>query len=141
MTCAGVVQFVLCLQILFALMCGGFIWAVLNDRIPAKTGKGARFLTFEWNKISIWWISYSFAKLHLKTKPTPEIPAVETKWFGKDARTKEDTSVRPFKISVDEKDLSDLKTRLKLDLERGITPPLEDAGFAYGFNGDYLRQG
>ena len=50
-------------------------------------------------------------------------------------------SVRPFKISVDEKDLSDLKTRLKLDLERGITPPLEDAGFAYGFNGDYLRQG
>ena len=49
MTCAGVVQFVLCLQILFALMCGGFIWAVLNDRIPAKTGKGTRFLIFEWN--------------------------------------------------------------------------------------------
>ena len=49
MTCAGVVQFVLCLQILFALMCGGFIWAVLNDRIPAKTGKGACFLTLEWN--------------------------------------------------------------------------------------------
>ena len=37
--------------------------------------------------------------------------------------------------------MSDLKTRLKLDLERGITPPLEDAGFTYGFNGDYLRQG
>ena len=37
--------------------------------------------------------------------------------------------------------MTDLKTRLKLDLERGITPPLEDAGFTYGFNGDYLRQG
>ena len=45
MTCAGVVQFVLCLQILFALMCGGFIWAVLNDKIPAKTGKGGGSLT------------------------------------------------------------------------------------------------
>ena len=62
-------------------------------------------------------------------------------WFGKGARSKEDTSIRPFKISVDEKALSDLKTRLKLDLERGITPPLENAGFTYGFNGDYLRQG
>ena len=52
MTCAGVVQFVLCLQILFALMCGGFIWAVLNDRIPAKTGKGARFPIFTMDKCS-----------------------------------------------------------------------------------------
>ena len=87
-------------------------------------------------------LSHSFfAKLHLKAEPTPEVPEVETKWFGKGARTNEDTSVRPFKISVAEKDLSDLRTRLKLDLERGITPPLENAGFAYGFNGDYLRQG
>ena len=44
MTCAGVVQFVLCLQILFALLCGGFIWAVLNDKITEKQGKGAGFL-------------------------------------------------------------------------------------------------
>ena len=38
MTCAGVVQFVLCLQILFALLFGGIMWAVLNDKIPAKPG-------------------------------------------------------------------------------------------------------
>ena len=49
--------------------------------------------------------------------------------------------MRPFKINVDEKELSDFKKRLELDLERGVIPPLEDAGFTYGFNGDYLRQG
>ena len=48
--------------------------------------------------------------------------------------------MRPFKISVGEKELSDLKRRLESDLERGVTPPLEDAAFNYGFNGDYLRQ-
>ena len=46
MTCAGAVQFVLCLQILFALLCGGFLWAVLNDKIPAKPGKGGGSLKY-----------------------------------------------------------------------------------------------
>ena len=35
--------------------------------------------------------------------PEPERPVIEEKWFGKGQRTKEDESVRPFKVNVDDK--------------------------------------
>ena len=50
----------------------------------------------------------------------PEAPSIETKWFGSGERptTSEDASVRPFKISVGDDVINDLKSRLKLDLAR-----------------------
>jgi len=53
---------------------------------------------------------------------------------------KEDTSIRPFKINIDEKILTDLKNRLKVELtENRLTTPLEGIGFEYGFNNKYLK--
>ena len=81
-----------------------------------------------------------FVLVSLRQPTAAEVPEVEAKWFGEGPRTKEDGGVRPFKVSVGEKELADLKRRLEADLERGVTPPLEGAAFSYGFNGDYLRQ-
>ena len=44
---------------------------------------------------------------------------IEPKWFGPGSRPEtEKVSIEPFRISVDDKVLVDLKARLKLDLER-----------------------
>ena len=60
-------------------------------------------------------------------------------WFGKGQRppSAEDTSVKPFKIKVEQKLLDDLKKRITGDLER-IVPPLEGSAFNYGFNSDAM---
>ena len=44
-----------------------------------------------------------FLVLNDHLPPMPEVPEIETKWLGKGARTKEDDSVKPFKIKVDDK--------------------------------------
>ncbi|XP_026738004.1 juvenile hormone epoxide hydrolase-like [Trichoplusia ni] len=56
----------------------------------------------------------------------------ENAWWGPGAAEAVDTSIRPFKISFEEKMIEDLRYRLKN--HRPFTPPLEDAGFNYGFN-------
>jgi juvenile hormone epoxide hydrolase len=54
---------------------------------------------------------------------------------------KEDITIKPFKISVEEKVVTNLKRKLKEELESGrFTPPLEGIGFEYGFNSKYLKE-
>jgi juvenile hormone epoxide hydrolase len=77
----------------------------------------------------------------LKDEPVPKLPDY---FFGPKSKegAKEDTSIRPFKINIDEKVLTDLKTRLKLETSaegNRLTPPLEGIGFQYGFNTDFLK--
>ena len=46
-------------------------------------------------------------------------PVVEPVWFGTGERPKlEDVAIKPFKIEVKDSVLNDLKSRLKLDLDR-----------------------
>jgi juvenile hormone epoxide hydrolase len=77
----------------------------------------------------------------LRDEPAPELPNY---FWGPKSKEglKEDTSIRPFKINIDEKVLTDLKTRLKLETSvegNRLTPPLEEIGFQYGFNTDFLK--
>ena len=47
--------------------------------------------------------------------------------------------MEPFRISVSDSNLKDLKERIGSDLKK-VVDPLDDTGFEYGFNGEYLRQ-
>ena len=47
--------------------------------------------------------------------------------------------VEPFRISVSDSNLKDLKERIGSDLKK-VVDPLDDTGFEYGLNGEYLRQ-
>lgn len=63
-------------------------------------------------------------------------------WFGKESPDEVvndnlDTSVRPFKISVSDDVLEDLKRRLQ---NTRFEDPVEDSKFLYGFNPNYLRK-
>ena len=74
--------------------------------------------------------------------PNPEQFRPEEKWFGPGVRPKKmDDSIRPFKISVPEGKIKDLKARLKRDLEenRLANPPIAK-GFGYGFSQAYLKE-
>ncbi|XP_026738426.1 juvenile hormone epoxide hydrolase-like [Trichoplusia ni] len=64
----------------------------------------------------------------------PPLPDLDyNEWWGPESgKQKQDTSVRPFKISFGENLVKDLKDRLKRT--RPLTPPLEGVGFEYGFN-------
>jgi len=54
---------------------------------------------------------------------------------------KDDPSIRPFKIAVSDKIIQELKQRLKIELDGGrFTVPLEEVGFNYGFNNEFLRK-
>jgi hypothetical protein len=44
-----------------------------------------------------------WAVLTDRLPPMPPMPELEKKWFGPGSRVKEDESVRPFKIDVDNK--------------------------------------
>ena len=46
--------------------------------------------------------------------PPPEAPVIEDKWFGKGQRVKEDESIRPFKIEVDNKVIETLMILLSV---------------------------
>ena len=47
--------------------------------------------------------------------------------------------MEPFRISVSDSNLKDLKERIGSDLKK-VVDPLDATGFEYGFNGEYLRQ-
>ncbi|KPI98602.1 Juvenile hormone epoxide hydrolase [Papilio xuthus] len=75
--------------------------------------------------------------LFFKSPPSaPEIDLDE--WWGPDQlKTKQDTSIKPFKIKFDETMIKDLKDRLKS--HRPYIPPLEGVGFEYGFNSKQMN--
>ncbi|XP_047036726.1 juvenile hormone epoxide hydrolase-like [Helicoverpa zea] len=79
---------------------------------------------------------YGFKRL---TTP-PETPKVDLQqWWGKyPIDMKKDTSIKPYKIEFSDVIVNDLKERLLH--RRSFTPPLENAGFTYGFNTHFLAQ-
>lgn len=62
-------------------------------------------------------------------------------WWGRGlpevSGSKLDTSVRKFRVNVSDDVLGDLKTRLQ---NTRFVDRVEDAGFHYGFDSDYMKQ-
>ncbi|KAG3258008.1 epoxide hydrolase 1, transcript variant X2 [Ictidomys tridecemlineatus] len=68
-----------------------------------------------------------------------EILPFEDGWWGPGVKTitREDESIRPFKVETSDEEINDLHQRI--DKFR-LTPPLEDSRFHYGFNSNYLKK-
>ncbi|KAJ3635157.1 hypothetical protein MTP99_008087 [Tenebrio molitor] len=62
----------------------------------------------------------------------PPLPYLEDTWWGPRDKSEEDTSIKPFTISVPEEVISDLHQRLKN--ARPLIQPLEGIQQQYGFN-------
>lgn len=86
--------------------------------------------------VYISWVAYGI----FSDGEAPNLP--EFYWGPKERENqKEDKTIRPFKINVEEKVLADLKTRLSLEVSKEgnrLVPPLEGIGFQYGFNSKFL---
>jgi len=68
----------------------------------------------------------------------PPLPTLDPNpWWGPDPPSKDDTSIKPFKINIPQADVDDLNARLALPLR--VVPPLENANFTYGFNSEVLK--
>lgn len=88
--------------------------------------------------VSIAFLSFIIYVLNGGLWMPEKVPHLESEWWGPGkAPAKEDTSIRPFKISVSEKVIQDLNHRL--DNARLPPAPLEGVNFKYGFNSDYLK--
>uniref|UniRef100_A0A182S814 Epoxide hydrolase N-terminal domain-containing protein n=1 Tax=Anopheles maculatus TaxID=74869 RepID=A0A182S814_9DIPT len=71
-------------------------------------------------------------------KPVPELN-LKRYWGPGDVKQyKEDTSIKPFKVSYDAPVIE--KLRAKLNDVPNLTPPLEGVGFEYGFNSNRLKE-
>ncbi|KAJ0171812.1 hypothetical protein K1T71_012575 [Dendrolimus kikuchii] len=70
----------------------------------------------------------------------PEIPKVNMNehWGPYPLDPKPDLSIRPFKIEFSDAMINDLRERLLH--RRSLPPPLENVGFSYGFNSNFLTQ-
>ncbi|XP_044757944.1 juvenile hormone epoxide hydrolase 1-like [Coccinella septempunctata] len=62
----------------------------------------------------------------------PSVPKLQNTWWGPDEPTEGDSEIRPFRISISENVLSDLRHRLKNS--RPLKPPLEGTKHEYGIN-------
>ncbi|XP_018570501.1 juvenile hormone epoxide hydrolase 1 [Anoplophora glabripennis] len=67
----------------------------------------------------------------------PPLPNLEDTWWGPREPSKEDTEIRPFKISVSDNVLKDLQQRLSNALP--FQPPLEGVKQNYGINTNLLK--
>lgn len=81
----------------------------------------------------------SFYVFKLATS-TPKIPEYDlNQWWGPyPIEQKMDVSIRPFEIEFSDVIVNDLRERLMH--RRPFVEPLEDAGFTYGFNTNFLTQ-
>ncbi|KAF2879071.1 hypothetical protein ILUMI_27106 [Ignelater luminosus] len=78
-------------------------------------------------------------KINSLIQPPPVPKIEENRYWGPGNRpSKEDTTIKSFKISVSEEILTDLKTRL--ETTRTLTPPLEGIQQQYGFNTNLLQK-
>ncbi|XP_059056212.1 juvenile hormone epoxide hydrolase-like [Achroia grisella] len=70
----------------------------------------------------------------------PKVPQFDIdQWWGPyPINLKRDLSIRPFKIEFTDVIVNDLKERLLH--RREFIPPLDDAGFTYGFNSHFLNE-
>ncbi|XP_072503808.1 epoxide hydrolase 1 isoform X1 [Notamacropus eugenii] len=92
------------------------------------------------------WLLYIFAILFLVrliywiiNRMNHEKLEMKDAWWGPGSKssTREDESIRPFKVETSDEEIKDLYQRI--DLTR-FTPPLEDSRFHYGFNSSYLKK-
>ncbi|XP_068624250.1 juvenile hormone epoxide hydrolase-like [Battus philenor] len=73
----------------------------------------------------------------ISTSELPQ-PDMNEYWGLYPMNPKPDLSIRPFKIEFSDVIVNDLRERLLH--RRPFTPPLENAGFTYGFNSDFLTR-
>ena len=83
-------------------------------------------------------ILYLFINDRLFAMPDPKSLIPEPRWFGPGLAEKKPQFVRPFKVSVKESELSDLKKQLDWD-SKHLAKPIKGINFNYGFNTDYLQ--
>ncbi|CAK1589682.1 unnamed protein product [Parnassius mnemosyne] len=71
---------------------------------------------------------------------TPELPNIDMNeyWGPYPMDLKQDLSIRSYKIEFSDVIVNDLRERLLH--RRPFPPPLEDAGFTYGFNSNFLTR-
>ncbi|KAL4713752.1 hypothetical protein ACJJTC_004283 [Scirpophaga incertulas] len=68
---------------------------------------------------------------------TPMPTLDQNEWWGPaELKTRQDKTIRPFKVKFEEDMIKDLRSRLQN--HRQFTPPLEGVGFEYGFNSNQL---
>ncbi|KAL0810890.1 hypothetical protein ABMA28_010193 [Loxostege sticticalis] len=81
----------------------------------------------------------SFYVYKVLTTP-PDLPELDlNQWWGPyPIDQQKDVSIRPFKIEFSDVVINDLRERLLH--RRPFVPPLEDAGFTYGFNSNFLTR-
>ncbi|GJQ78775.1 hypothetical protein Trydic_g2806 [Trypoxylus dichotomus] len=82
-----------------------------------------------------------FVALGLKIKKFFEIPSppyLQDEWWGAGQETEVDTSIRPFKVEIEQKVLDDLHQRL--NNARPFTPPIEGVQQQYGMNSKLLSE-
>ncbi|KAL0860489.1 hypothetical protein ABMA27_009867 [Loxostege sticticalis] len=81
----------------------------------------------------------SFYVYKVLTTP-PDLPELDlNQWWGPyPIDQQKDESIRPFKIEFSDVVVNDLRERLLH--RRPFVPPLEDAGFTYGFNSNFLTR-
>ncbi|XP_053620370.1 juvenile hormone epoxide hydrolase-like [Plodia interpunctella] len=108
---------------------------------PASSSKSSSF--FLTGKVffllSILSALASFYVYKILTTP-PDLPALDLEqWWGPyPINQKRDLSIRPFEIEFSDIIVNDLRERLLH--RRPFVPPLEDAGFTYGFNSNFLNK-
>lgn len=77
-------------------------------------------------------------RLMSKPIPAPKLDFNEYWGPGKAENYKENTKVKPFDITAKPELIEDLKVQLQRPLK--LHEPLEDVGFEYGFNSNYLQK-
>lgn len=76
--------------------------------------------------------------VYLTIPGIPQTPIFsKDNWFGKGGKTSEDTSIKPFEISISQETLDDLKSRLQ---NTRFFDGMQQAQWEYGTNVEYLKQ-
>nr|AIN34709.1 fatty alcohol acetyltransferase [Agrotis segetum] len=82
-------------------------------------------------------LTYYLFGMWTEPPPLPKLD-LEQHWGPYPIDMKPDNSIRPFTIEFSDVIVNDLRERLLH--RRSFTPPLENAGFTYGFNTHFLTQ-
>ncbi|CAH0697360.1 unnamed protein product [Spodoptera exigua] len=107
-----------------------------KQQYEKKYEKRSLYIPKKYFVIAIIFLLAASSKLYF-FKTDCVIPNVDfEQWWGSYPKTEIDTSIRPFMIEFSDIKVNDLKERL---LHRAqFAPPLDSAGFSYGFNSLFL---
>lgn len=112
-------------------MCFGFKIKILGEMVDhLKLVLGGTCLLFAY--------LYNVYVQYTGNLPAPEVDLTEYWGLEKRINYQEDTSIYPFNISVDSKEIERLK--YQLDNIEPLTEPLEGVAFQYGFNSKKLHE-